>query len=151
MIMKRNHATKIRKASKEKGFTLLEVIVAISILSFGLLAVASMQVTAIMGNSLSGNLTEASALAGDRMEKLMSMDYDAAQLDDTDDDGADGLEDASAATADGEDPRDLGIYDIYWNVAENATFNDTKTVNVIVTWTQGGPQKTFVMQGIKGR
>lgn len=151
MIMKRNHATKIRKASKEKGFTLVEVIVAISILSFGLLAVASMQVTAIMGNSLSGNLTEASALAGDRMEKLMSMDYDAAQLDDTDDDGADGLEDASAATADGEDPRDLGIYDIYWNVAENATFNDTKTVNVIVTWTQGGPQKTFVMQGIKGR
>ena len=40
--MKRNHATKIRKASKEKGFTLLEVIVAISILSFGLLAVASL-------------------------------------------------------------------------------------------------------------
>ena len=149
--MKRNHATKIRKASKEKGFTLVEVIVAISILSFGLLAVASMQVTAIMGNSLSGNLTEASALAGDRMEKLMSMDYDAAQLDDTDDDGADGLEDASAATADGEDPRDLGIYDIYWNVAENAAFNNTKTVNVIVTWTQRGSQKTFVMQGIKGR
>lgn len=133
MIMKRNHATKIRKASKEKGFTLVEVIIAISILSFGLLAVASMQITAIMGNYLSGNLTEASALAGDRMEKLLLMGYSEPDLD----------------AGDHSDSRDF--YTISWNVAENATFNNTKTVNVIVTWTQGSSQKTFVMQGIKGR
>ncbi len=42
----------------DRGFTLLEVIVAIAILTFGLLAVASMQIGAIQGNSFAGRVTE---------------------------------------------------------------------------------------------
>jgi len=42
----------IIKGYNEKGFTLLEVIVAISVLTIGLLGVASMQVSAIKGNTL---------------------------------------------------------------------------------------------------
>ncbi len=131
--MKRNHTTKIRKASKEKGFTLLEVIIAVSVLTFGLLAVASMQATAIRGNYLSGNLTGASTLAGDRVEKLLSMGYSDADLDV------------------GDHSNSRGIYTISWNVAQNAAFNNTKTVNVTVSWTERGSQKTLVMQGIKAR
>ena len=131
--MNRNHTTKIRKASKEKGFTLLEVIIAVSVLTFGLLAVASMQATAIRGNYLSGNLTGASTLAGDRVEKLLSMGYSDADLD----------------VGDHSNSRDL--YTISWNVAQNAAFNNTKTVNVTVSWTERGSQKTLVMQGIKAR
>ena len=131
--MKRNHTTKIRKASKEKGFTLLEVIIAVSVLTFGLLAVASMQATAIRGNYLSGNLTGASTLAGDRVEKLLSMGYSDTDLD----------------VGDHSDSRDL--YTISWNVAQNAAFNNTKTVNVTISWAERGSQKTLVMQGIKAR
>ena len=59
----------------EKGFTLLEVIVAISILTFGLLAVASMQLTAIHGNYNASNITEATTVAQDRLELFLSQPY----------------------------------------------------------------------------
>ena len=131
--MKRNHATGIRKAGKEKGFTLLEVMIAVAILAFGLLAVASMQGTAIRGNSLSGNLTAASTLAADRMEKLVSASYSHADLDV------------------GNHTEDVGTYTVAWNIAEDAMFNNTKTVSVAVTWAEGGSQKAFGMQGVKGR
>ena len=48
----------MEKQDREAGFTLLEVIVAISILSVGLLAVASMQTAAIKGNDGAYRITE---------------------------------------------------------------------------------------------
>ena len=60
---------------EQNGFTLLEVIIALFIFSVGLLAVASMQMTAIKGNYFSGTLTEASNWAADQMETLMSLPY----------------------------------------------------------------------------
>ena len=43
---------------EQNGFTLLEVIIALFIFRVGLLAVASMQMTAIKGNYFSGTLTD---------------------------------------------------------------------------------------------
>jgi len=60
---------------REGGFTILEVIVAISILTIGLLAVASMQTAAIQGNSVAYRVTEATTLAQDRMEVLLALQY----------------------------------------------------------------------------
>jgi prepilin-type N-terminal cleavage/methylation domain-containing protein len=82
----------IKKGHNEKGFTLLEVIVAISILTIGLLGVASMQVSAIKGNTLAFGITEATSWASDQIEKLIVLPYDHADLQDTDGDGASGLE-----------------------------------------------------------
>lgn len=59
----------------EGGFTLLEVIVAISILTFGLLAVASMQLTAIRGNYNASNITEGTTVAQDRLEQFLLQPY----------------------------------------------------------------------------
>lgn len=64
-----------RRKGRQSGFTLLEVIVAISILTFGILAVASMQSAAIRGNQLGYRLTEGSTLAQDRLEFLLSKSY----------------------------------------------------------------------------
>ena len=63
------------KSNMASGFTLIEVLIAISILSIGLLAVASMQVSAIRGNSHARGVTEATTLAQDRLEKLLSLSY----------------------------------------------------------------------------
>ena len=60
---------------REGGFTLLELLVAIGVLTVGLLAVATMQSTAIQGNLLGYRYTEAANLAQDRMEYLLTQDY----------------------------------------------------------------------------
>ena len=60
----------------EKGFTLVEVIVSIGILSFGLLAVAAMQNSALLGTTKSKSVTEATTVGMDRMERIFAMPFD---------------------------------------------------------------------------
>ncbi len=60
----------------EAGFTLLEVIAAVSILTVGLLAVASMQTAAIQGNDKAYRVTEGATWAQNRLEYLMALPYD---------------------------------------------------------------------------
>ena len=71
--------------SKQGGFTLLEVMVAIAVLTFGLLAVATMQSTAIRGNFKGYRLTESTNLAQDRLEFLLTQQYGSALLNAGDD------------------------------------------------------------------
>lgn len=59
----------------EEGFTLIEVLISLAILSIGILAVASLQITASMQSRNSFEITEASAIASYQMEDLMSIDY----------------------------------------------------------------------------
>jgi len=143
------YRTVIEKRCNQKGFTLLEVIVAISILTIGLLAVASMQVSAIRGNASAYGITEATSWASDQIEKLIVLPYDHADLQDTDGDGASGLENASEATDDNPNPPPThGKYKVYWNLAVDDTADGTKTVNVIVTWTDHGIQKRISIRNI---
>lgn len=138
---------------QQNGFTLIEVLIAMTIFAIGILAVASMQVTAITGNSFSCNLTGATTLAGDRMDALMSLDYNNhPDLSDTDGDGLAGLDHATGVTADhnrtytGETNV---VYNVFWNVADNVPVTDTKTVRMIVTWREKLTQKQISMDFIK--
>ena len=54
----------------KNGFTLIEVLTGLVLLAFGLLAIAGMQITSVKGNFFSGNMTQASILAQDRLETL---------------------------------------------------------------------------------
>ena len=56
-------------ANNERGFTIVEVMVAIAILSVGILGVASMQVSAIRGNHFSDNTTERNTFNHKRNKK----------------------------------------------------------------------------------
>jgi prepilin-type N-terminal cleavage/methylation domain-containing protein len=149
-------ATGRAKIGEEKGFTLLEVIVAISLLTFGLLGVASMQVAAIKGNAFAGGVTEATTLAGDRLEYLMTLNYDdpadsTELLDDVDGDGAPGLNDATSATADHYrtyTDENGTLYNLYWNTARDVPTADTTIVKVIVTWSNRGILKKVSVQCI---
>ena len=58
------------------GFTILEVMVAISILAVGLMAVFTAQSRSIMGNTDANRQTEAMTLAQDRMEVLLALPYE---------------------------------------------------------------------------
>jgi prepilin-type N-terminal cleavage/methylation domain-containing protein len=63
------------KASAERGFTLIEVMVAILILTVGLLSLAQMMVLATSSNALSGRMTSAAALAKEQMERLKAAPF----------------------------------------------------------------------------
>ena len=59
----------------DKGFTLLEVLIAITILSFGLLGIAKMQISSIKANASAQKISSASSIAAARIELLMSAPY----------------------------------------------------------------------------
>jgi type IV pilus assembly protein PilV len=123
------------KKRNEQGFTLLEVIIAISILSVGLLALASMQISSIRGNAFAGGVTEGATLAADRMEKLLVLPYTHSDL----------------SAGNHTEPSPPSGFAISWNVTDNDPINNTKTINLTVTWTDHGVQKSVTMHRILPR
>jgi type IV pilus assembly protein PilV len=67
--------TQMDKLKKENGFTLIEVLIALTIFAVGLLAVAAMQTSAVKMNSTSNKMTNLSTLAMDQIEKLSALPY----------------------------------------------------------------------------
>jgi len=98
----------------QSGFTILEVMIAISILAIGLLAVFSGQHMAIRGNDRASHLTEGMTLAQDKMEELLASPYD------------------SVTTGSGTQ----GNYSIAWTVTEYSADN-YKLIGVQVTQVTG--------------
>lgn len=123
------------KVERAAGFTLLEVIIAISILTFGLLAVASMQIASIRGNSLAGKNTEGTAWASDRLETLVSLPYTHSEL-------------ASGAHTDPSPPTG---FTVTWNVTDSSPMANQKMVTVTVTWTSQFGTKSFSITHVKAR
>ncbi|MDZ7696965.1 MAG: prepilin-type N-terminal cleavage/methylation domain-containing protein [Deltaproteobacteria bacterium] len=76
--MRKKKRREHHKLKDNSAFTLLEVLIAIVILSIGLLGMASLTVGIIKGNSFSNELTTATTLAQDKMEdirRIGSSDY----------------------------------------------------------------------------
>lgn len=61
---------------RQQGFTLLELLVAVSLLAIGLLAAASMQGVAINANSIANKSSVSTSIAQEVMETLMSLPVD---------------------------------------------------------------------------
>lgn len=56
----------------KKGFTLLEVLIAICLLTIGMMGLVSLQSRGIRGNDLGNRTTQAVALAQDQLEQLIN-------------------------------------------------------------------------------
>jgi prepilin-type N-terminal cleavage/methylation domain-containing protein len=65
--------TMIKKFKKNKGFTLVEVLAGMLILSVGLLLLLPMMVVSMQGNDFARGFTEASMLIKEKMEELKNM------------------------------------------------------------------------------
>ena len=59
------------RTKKQRGFTLIEVLIAMVILSIALLGIAQLQITAILGNRFSYDTSVATSLASDALEQLV--------------------------------------------------------------------------------
>lgn len=99
------------------GFTLLEVLIAVAIFAIGILAIAGLQIRSVNLNSAARMQSEATTVAVDVMERLMSLPYEHPELDD----GA------------GVQQRQVGGYTAFWQVTDDAPINWCKTINVWVT------------------
>ena len=121
---------KIKKS--EAGFTLLEILIAISIFAVGMLAVASMQISGLQGNATANVLSGAAAWGADRVETLIALPYDHADLDP-------GV--VKTATE--------GRYTIEWQVTEGVPLDNIKTIAVTVKWTDRNLAKQLVLNYYK--
>ena len=108
-----------------KGFTLVEIMIAVFILVIALLGLISVTVMVIKGNSFSKTMTTATTLAKDKMEQLKNTGYgslagstDYAKLDST-----------AQATQTAE-----SIYTRTWTVTNDSPAAGMKTVEVTVQW-----------------
>jgi len=66
---------RMKKMRNQRGFTLLEVLISIIILSVALLALAGLQIISIRGNAFGGTMTEAITLGRDKIEDLKRDDW----------------------------------------------------------------------------
>ena len=126
--------TRFKKEIGEKGFTLPEVMIAIAILTFGILAIASMQTSSIYGNSVANRLTEGTSWAGNKREELLTIPDTDAGLSS----GTHGPETVMSG---------VSRYDVKWEVIDSVDpsnpLADAKLIIVTVTWQdKGNPKST---------
>jgi prepilin-type N-terminal cleavage/methylation domain-containing protein len=105
---------------KSDGFSLIEILIAIVILSISLLALAGLMATTSRNTSFGGHITEAATFAQDRLEQLRVTTWD--NIITTEQDPISSVGSTGIA------------YTRSWTVVSNA--NDTlKTITITISWT----------------
>jgi type IV pilus assembly protein PilV len=109
--------TQMGTLKKEEGFTLIEVLIALTIFAVGLLGVAAMQTSAIRMNATAGKLTNLSTWGTDKIEELSALPYSDPLLD----------------SAGNPHQEVTGDYTISWTVIDDNPVTSTKNITVTVT------------------
>jgi type IV pilus assembly protein PilV len=120
---------------KENGFSLIEMLIAMSVLAFGMLAAASMQYSTVRNNTTGNTATQANSLAKAQLEMLKNQDI------------------ASTALAVGDyvDPTPVdangnpgGIYNRSWRIDPLGT--SARRIRVTVEWTKFGRSRQVIVR-----
>jgi prepilin-type N-terminal cleavage/methylation domain-containing protein len=101
---------------KSGGFTLIETLIALFLLSFALLALAGLMVTTTRNDSVGGHMTEAATLAQDKLEEFRATPFDNILAGNDQKTGSHAIQ-----------------YARNWNVATSADGN-LKTVTLNISW-----------------
>lgn len=127
---------KIRnKLAETAGFSLIEMLIAMSVLAIGMLAAASMQYSAVRNNTQGNVSTQASMLAKAQIEMLKNQDIDSTVLDPGD------YNDPSPIDENGNPG---GIYNRSWRIDPlGAT---ARRIRVTVEWNRFGESRSVVMR-----
>ena len=120
----------------ERGFTLIEVLIALLVLMVGMAGILSLQLTSMKATSFSRHATEASSLVEDKVEDLRTVSLTSARfVSGTDQIDARGVADAN------------GLYTRTWTITPGT---ETTVISVSVTWTErGGDPYTITMADMR--
>lgn len=113
-----------------KGFTLVEIMVAMAILMIALLSLVSVTVMVIKGNSFSKTMTTAMTLARDSLEQLKNTGYNSL---------AGGTDTVGS------------IYTRTWTVTRDSPAVDMTTIEVVVQWNWQGAVRNATLRTIVAR
>jgi len=105
-------AEMIRGKRGRRGFTLVEVLIAMAIFSIGILAVGAMQINSTNTNTGARIQTEASTWVVDQIERLTALDYDNADL------------------VAGDHVVVQGLYTVEWTVTDDSPVAGVKRITV---------------------
>ena len=117
MTLRCLNITDERTAEACRGFTLIEVLIAMAIFAIGILAIAGLQIRSINSNAAARMQSEATTVAVDVMERLMSLPYEHSELD-----AGSGIKQSQ-----------VGAYTVSWQVTDETPISWCKTIAVWVT------------------
>lgn len=117
--------------NSEEAFTLIEIMIALVVLSVGLVALAGLQISAIKGNAFSKRMTTAVTIANARLEEIKNTAYANIQS-----------ESSAQVTASNMN------FTRQVTVTNDSPVLNTKTVNVTVTWKDGSKSHTVPISTI---
>jgi type IV pilus assembly protein PilV len=117
--------------NSEEAFTLIEIMIALVVLSVGLVALAGLQISAIKGNAFSKRMTTAVTIANARLEEIKNTAYANIQSESSTQVSASNMNFTREVTVNNDSP-----------------VLNTKTVNVTVTWKDGSKSHTVPISTI---
>jgi prepilin-type N-terminal cleavage/methylation domain-containing protein len=128
----------IMRLRDRKGFTLVEVMIAVFVLTVALLGLISVTVMIIKGNDFSRRMTTATTLAKDKIEQVKKAPYNTISAGTT----TDYLNiDSSTGTTGAYFTRILTVVD-------NTSTTNMKTVQVVVNWNWGGTRNVTLRTAV---
>ncbi len=139
MFNKGNYKMGLRKIQnrfeKEKGFSLIELLIAMAVMAFAMLAAASMQYSAVRNNTTGNTATQANMLAKAQLEMLKNQN----------------IESAALAVGDYNDPSPIdangspgGIYNRTWRIDPLGA--SARRIRVTIQWTKFGNSRQVVVR-----
>jgi len=138
--------------AEQEGFSLVEAMVAMVILSIGLLAVGLMQIGGMKANTNALSRGDGVAIAQSTMDVLRCLPFDDTRLSDSNT-AASNLDDGKANGSSAPDPSKAAhtgdeiytsnplksgngqVYDVFWNVDDDTPTTGAKTIRLFVYWT----------------
>ena len=137
--MLQKQTTKKTHRSNEQGFTLVEVIIAMVIFSFGTLAIVNMQISSMQGNSTARRITAQSVVAQNKLEQLFVLAYDNPWLEPAGN--------PPGADSDGNTHQETTPhgYTVSWDVIDDDPIADSKLVTVTVSGKGGTAQVASII------
>ncbi len=117
----------MRTKRKSKGFTLIEVLIAMTIMVIGLLALWNMHISSVRSDAFSNNLSKAILCAEQKIEEMKAEDFSTLSS------GSDNTDkNCNQASSN-------SFYRREWTVSDYAiSLTNTKEVNVTVGWSGSG-------------